>query len=143
MYPRDRKETAEHIFILLYALANIIVFIVLGVRGIQDFVEDMRYKKAWKQYRAEVTIYNNDDGCAYLTPGSDYFYAVAYAYDGEIFTVVIRDTMEILQYSGVPYDWFADFYYGHAWNGEEYMHETYECDILDNTYECERWVLQQ
>jgi hypothetical protein len=133
MYPRNKQELAECILTLLFALACIILFAVLGVREIKNIVENARINHALKQYRKEVTIYNDDDKCAYLTPNSDYFYAVGYLYEDEILGVVIRDTMEILQYSGVPYDKFVSFYYD---NAEEWMQEYYEYDIAD-IYECE------
>lgn len=136
MYPRNKQELAECILTLLFALACIILFIVLGVREITNAVEDARYNHARKQYFKEVTLCNDDDKCVYLTPGSDYFYAVGYMYDGELCSVVLRDTMEVLQYRGVPYDKFVSFYLEHAWIGEEWMHEYYECDIVD-IYDCE------
>lgn len=133
MYPRDKKELAECILAILYGLTCIVLLIVSGALEIKDIVENTRYNHALKKYREEVTIYNEKDRCAYLTPGSDYFYAVGYLYEDEILGVVIRDTMEILQYSGVPYDKFVSFYYD---NAEEWMQEYYEYDIAD-IYECE------
>lgn len=136
MYHMDRKEIAWLIFATLYSITSIIGFIVNGVLGITNAVEDAQYNHARKQYFKEVTLCNDDDKCVYLTPGSDYFYAVGYMYDGELCSVVLRDTMEVLQYRGVPYDKFVSFYLEHAWIGEEWMHEYYECDIVD-IYDCE------
>ena len=136
MDPSDRTEITKWIVITLYCIMSIIVGIVLGVREVTNAVEDARYNHARKQYFEEVTICNDDDKCVFLTPGSDYFYAVGYIYDGELCSVVLRDTMEVLQYRGVPYDEFVSFYLEHAWIAEGWMHEYYECDIVD-IYDCE------
>lgn len=133
----DMPETRKEFIICAAFLLLIAVVAAAFISGIGAEIEkdllEFKYKHEMKQYRKEVTIYNDDDKCAYLTPNSDYFYAVGYLYEDEILGVVIRDTMEILQYSGVPYDKFVSLYYD---NAEEWMQEYYEYDIAD-IYECE------